>query len=118
MLILLAKSRHEVRRSRLEKSNQILNTREPFAGMKPKHRTRIIHRESLIVDLEPETALAALPKLLKTLEDRQKALDLCWEIAGPEEEMAETTSELMRVFAQVLEVDSQSGMSSRSLSAS
>jgi poly(3-hydroxyalkanoate) synthetase len=104
MLILLAKSRHEVRRSRLERSSQVLNTREPFASMKPKHRTRIIFRETLIVDLEPEAALASLPKLLKTREEREEALSLCWEIAGPEEEMAGTTSELMDVFANILDV--------------
>jgi pimeloyl-ACP methyl ester carboxylesterase len=107
MLILLAQSRHEVRRSRLERSNQLLMTEEPFASMKPKRRTRIIHRQSLIVGLEPKAAMATLPKLLETREDRTKALELCWRIAGPREEMVEETLELMKAFARLLEVEAK-----------
>ena len=76
MLILMAHSRKEVRRSRLERSNQMLMSTEPFASMKAKHRTRLIHRESLIVGFEPEAAIIALPKLLQDEEDRRRALDL------------------------------------------
>ncbi len=105
MLILLAQSRHEVRRSRLERSNEILATTEPFASMKRKHRTRIIHRESLIVGFEPEAAMATLPKLLRTREERETALDFCWEIAGPKEEMVEETIALMTEFGRLLGVE-------------
>lgn len=108
MLILLARSRHEVRRPHLERSSRILSTQEPFASMKPKHRTRMIHRESLIVAFEPEAALAALPKLLKTEEERRRAIELCWQIAGPQEEMAEATIELMAKFTDILGVEAQS----------
>jgi hypothetical protein len=102
MLILLAHSRKEVRRSRLERSNRMLVTTEPFASMKPKQRTRLIHRESLIVGFEPEAAIAALPKLIQADADRRRALELCWEIAGPREEMSHETLAMMARLAAVL----------------
>jgi tellurite resistance protein len=37
MMIFLAHSRKEVRRSRLGRANQMLMSTEPFASMKPKH---------------------------------------------------------------------------------
>ena len=102
MLILMAHSRKEVRRSRLERSNQMLMSTEPFASMKAKHRTRLIHRESLIVGFEPEAAIVALPKLLQDEEDRRRALDLCWNIAGPREEMSPETLAMMARLASTL----------------
>jgi hypothetical protein len=63
--------------------------------MKPKHRTRMIHKESLIVGYEPEAAMAALPKLLRTDEERGRALELCEQIAGPREEMSRETIDMM-----------------------
>jgi pimeloyl-ACP methyl ester carboxylesterase len=103
MLIFLAQSRKEVRRSRLERSNQMLLSTEPFASMKPKARTRMIHKESLIVGYEPDAALAALPKLIETPEDRQRALAVCEEIAGPREEMSPETLEMLNRLALALE---------------
>lgn len=105
MLILLAHSRKEVRRSRLERSNRMLMSTEPFASMKPKARTRLIHRESLIVGFEPEEAIAALPKLIPTQEEQRRALDLCWEIAGPREEMSPETLAMMERLAKALGYD-------------
>jgi hypothetical protein len=102
MLIFLAASRKEVRRSRLERSNQMLLSTEPFASMKPKHRTRMIHKESLIVGYEPEAALAALPKLIATDEERERALALCEEIAGPKEEMSRETVDMLNRLALAL----------------
>jgi tellurite resistance protein len=102
MLILMAHSRKEVRRSRLERSNAMLMSTEPFASMKAKARTRLIHRESLIVGFEPEAAIVALPKLLQDVEDRRRALDLCWNIAGPREEMSPETLGMMARLALAL----------------
>lgn len=102
MLIFLANSRKEVRRSRLERSNQMLLATEPFASMKPKHRTRMIHKESLIVGYEPEAAMAALPKLLRTEDERKRALELCEQIAGPREEMSRETIDMMNRLALTL----------------
>ncbi|MGD2012027.1 MAG: DUF3141 domain-containing protein [Desulfobacterales bacterium] len=103
MLILLAQSRKEVRRSRLERSNRMLMSTEPFASMMPKHRTRLIHRESLIVGFEPEEAIATLPKLLKDEEDRRRALALCWDIAGPREEMSPESQAMMGRLSAALD---------------
>ena len=102
MLIFLAHSRKEVRRSRLERSNRMLMSTEPFASMKPKYRTRLIHRESLIVGFEPEAARAALPRLIVSDEDRRRALSLCWDIAGPREEMSPETMAMMEQLAAAL----------------
>jgi pimeloyl-ACP methyl ester carboxylesterase/tellurite resistance protein len=102
MLIFLAHSRKEVRRSRLERSNRMLMSTEPFASMKPKYRTRLIHRESLIVGFEPEAARAALPRLIVSDEDRRRALGLCWDIAGPREEMSPETMAMMEQLAAAL----------------
>jgi len=102
MLILLATARKEVRRSRLERSNQMLLTTEPFASMKPKARTRMIHKESLIVGYEPEGALAALPALIVEDADRKRALALCEDIAGPREEMSSETIDMLNRMALVL----------------
>jgi hypothetical protein len=103
MLIFLAHSRKGVRRSRLERSNKMLMSTEPFASMKPKHRTRLIHRENLIVSFEPEAAMAALPKLLKGKKDRRRALELCWDIAGPREEMSPESQAMMARLAAALD---------------
>jgi pimeloyl-ACP methyl ester carboxylesterase len=103
MLIFLAHSRKGVRRSRLERSNKMLMSTEPFASMKPKHRTRLIHRENLIVSFEPEAAMAALPKLLRGEEDRRRALELCWDIAGPREEMSPESKAMMARLAVALD---------------
>jgi pimeloyl-ACP methyl ester carboxylesterase len=109
MLIFLAQSRKEVRRSRLERSNQMLEATEPFASMKPKHRTRMIHRESLIVGFEPEEAMKALPELIRTEDERKRALEICWEIAGPKNEMSQETIAMMNSLASALGIDPGSG---------
>jgi pimeloyl-ACP methyl ester carboxylesterase len=103
MLIFLAHSRKEVRRSRLERSNQMLLSTEPFASMKPKHRTRMIHKETLIVGYEPEEALATLPKLLRSEAERKQALELCEAIAGPREEMSHETIDMLNRLAIALD---------------
>ena len=106
MLIFLASSRKEVRRSRLERSNRMLMATEPFASMKAKHRTRMIHKESLIVGYEPEAAMAALPKLILSMEDRRRAMALCEEIAGSRDEMSPETLAMLDRLARVLDLES------------
>ncbi len=106
MLILLAQSRGEVRRSRLEKANELLESVEPFASMRLKHRTRLIHRQSLIVAFAGEDALLSLPKLITDEKQRKQALAICLQVAGPEEEMHSATVAMMGRLAEVLEVSS------------
>jgi pimeloyl-ACP methyl ester carboxylesterase len=96
MLIFLARSRGQIRRSRLQRSNEILEKTSPFAEMKPKHRTRLIHRESLIVAFEPDGALETLPRLFRDYDEKARALEICLEIAGPEEEMTEATVTMLK----------------------
>jgi pimeloyl-ACP methyl ester carboxylesterase/tellurite resistance protein len=82
MLILLARARGAVRHSRLERANRVLETEPPLCDMTPKHRTRLVHRQSLIVAFEPVDALRRLPRLLDTREARERALRLCVEVSG------------------------------------
>lgn len=104
MLILLAKSRGAVRRDRLERSNRMLATTEPFASLRPKKLTRLIHRQSLIVDFEFDQAIATLPTLITDPAERARALALCEQIAGPLEEMTPATVALLNQFKVLLNV--------------
>ncbi len=104
MLILMAHARGSVRRSRLERSNAILRSHEPFAGLASETRARLISEQSLIVDLEPERALAALPKLLPDSDQRERAVALVEEIAGPLEEMNEPTLMMLEELKAILGV--------------
>ena len=107
MLILLAQSRKEVRRSRLERSNEMMMTNEPFKSMTPKQLSRMIHRQSLIVSFEPDEAITTLPELLQTKEDREQAMKLCELIAGPREEMSVETIDMFERLARSLEINNQ-----------
>jgi tellurite resistance protein len=91
MMILMAKSRGAIRRSRLERSNHMLRHEEPFASLSPEERGRIIHEQSLIVEFDPEAAVATLTDLLATPADRERALDLVLAVAGPADEMVPET---------------------------
>jgi pimeloyl-ACP methyl ester carboxylesterase/tellurite resistance protein len=109
MLVLGARARGSVRRSRLQRADQILDATEPFMSMKPKHRTRIVHRETIIATFDPEAALRALPKLLPAEADRRRALALCYEIAGPVDEMTAEVVAIFERFAVTLGVDNPAG---------
>jgi pimeloyl-ACP methyl ester carboxylesterase len=104
MLVLFALSRGSVRREGLERANQMLTTQEPFAALGEETRTRIMHQQSLIVEFELEQAIATLPKLLPTHEDRLKALALCEQVGGDPETMPKDTREMLQRIRQVLEV--------------
>lgn len=107
MLILMARSRGSVRQSRLERSNAILQSAEPFKGMGDAARTRIIDEQTLIIDFEPETAIRTLPKLLPAASDRQRAIRLVEEIAGDPAEMSEPTTRMLRRLRDTLGVPPQ-----------
>jgi tellurite resistance protein len=113
MLVLGARARGSVRRSRLQRADQILDATEPFMSMKPKHRTRIVHRETIIATFDPEAALRALPKLLPAEADRRRALALCYEIAGPEDEMTAEVVAMFERFAATLGVDNPAASKAR-----
>jgi len=102
ILILLARSRHSVRRDRLERSNQILSTQEPFSKLSPVVLTRIIRQQNLIVEFEPELAIATLPKMLPTREEREKAVQQAMFVAGDVEEMNDDTLHMLQKIRHVL----------------
>lgn len=91
MLILLARSRKAVRRDRLERSNEMLTGQEPFASLGEVTRTRIIHQQSLVVEFEPEQALATLPLLLPDPEERARAVERCEYVLGSLDDMSDDT---------------------------
>jgi len=106
MLILMARSRGAVRQSRLERSNAILQSTEPFRGMGEDVRTQIINEQTLIIDFEPEAAIRALPKLLPAAAERQRAIALVEEIAGDPAEMSEPTTRMLKRLREILAVSS------------
>ena len=107
MLILMARSRGEVRQSRLERSNAILHASEPFASLGEEARTRMIGQQALIIDFEPEQAIATLPVLLPLFADRERAIALVEQIAGDPAEMSEPTVRMLARLRSALGVPDQ-----------
>jgi pimeloyl-ACP methyl ester carboxylesterase/tellurite resistance protein len=104
MLVLMARSRGSVRRSRLERSNRILQSEPPFAEMSTIERSRIIHEQTLITEFAPEKATSTLERLIPAEADRQKAIDLVLEVAGPLEEMSPPTIAMLEQLQFLLDV--------------
>ncbi|MEL6978389.1 MAG: DUF3141 domain-containing protein [Pseudomonadota bacterium] len=102
MLVLLAGTRNDVRRDRLERSNQVLTTRRPFAAMAPAARAAMIHQQSLIAHFEPEAAIASLPHLLAEPAERREAIGLVEHIVGAPEEMEPRTKHLLQQIRGLL----------------
>ncbi len=102
MMILMAKSRGAIRRSRLERSNRMLRTEEPFASLSAEARSRIIHEQSIVCDFEPDAALAALPLLLPERAERERALALVLDVAGDVAEMVPETLALIARLRRLL----------------
>jgi pimeloyl-ACP methyl ester carboxylesterase len=95
MMILLARARGGVRRSRLARSQALLTGESPFAELTAAARQALIREQTLIVELAPEEALAALPKLLPTAALRRKALNAVEAVAGPEDELGEAARDML-----------------------
>ncbi len=104
MLILLAHARKSVRRDRLERSNELLSTHEPFVSLGAATRSQIIHEQGLVVEFEPGLALATLPLLLPTAADRRRALHQCEFVLGDPREMNEDTREMLARIRTALDV--------------
>jgi hypothetical protein len=102
MLVLLVESRRSVRRDRLERSALVLTEDEPFRSLTAEQRKRIIDEQTLIVQFEPKRALATLPDLLKTPEEREVAARVAQYIPGAISEMAPRTLETLQSIRQVL----------------
>jgi pimeloyl-ACP methyl ester carboxylesterase len=91
MLILLAHARGSVRRDRLERSDKLIHSIAPFSSMKPETRNRMIHEQSMIVELAGDEAITTLADVLKDPVDRYRALNFVLDVAGPLEDMDTAT---------------------------
>lgn len=101
MMILLARARGGVRRSRLARSNALLTTEQPFAAMTPEERQAMIRRQTVIASMAPAEALATLPQLLQPGEGA-RALAAVEEVAGPEAELGEAAEAMLAQLRAVL----------------
>ena len=104
MLVLLAGSRGSVRRDRLERSAQVLNSTQPFAAMGPQRRSELIQQQSIIAEFEPVRAVETLPVLLKTKADRKQALKIVNHILGARSEMEPHSLEMIQHMETLLGV--------------
>ena len=102
MLILLAESRGNVRRDRLERSAQLLTENEPFRSLSAEQRKKIIDEQTLLVQFEPEQAIDTLPRLLTTPEERELAVEVAQYVPGLISEMAPHTLDMLQRFRRVL----------------
>ena len=104
MLIMLADSRGNVRRDRLERSSEVLTQRPLFADLTPAQRARIIHTQGLVVHFEPEKALETLQDLLPDDQQRNDAINLVDYVVGGYDDMAPTTKAMLRNIRSTLDL--------------
>lgn len=102
MLVYLADARGNVRRDRLERSAEVLTTRDPFAEMDAPARARMIHEQSLIAEFGSDAGLETLPHLLATRKEREEAMAFVDYVVGPVEEMEPNTVARMTRFRSLL----------------
>lgn len=102
MLVLLADSRGDVRKDRLERSAEVLAKRKPFSDVSPETRASIIHEQQLIAHYEPDRAMETLPRLLRTAQDKKTALESVAYIVGDEADMEAATRNVMARFKTLL----------------
>ncbi len=109
MLILLAESRGEVRKDRLERSAKLLHDTQPFAAMGADRRATIIHEQSILVEFEREQALNTLPALLPTADARRQAMAWIHFVVGERRDMVDHSLELIVRFEELLGVPFEPG---------
>jgi pimeloyl-ACP methyl ester carboxylesterase len=109
MLILLAESRGEVRRDRLERSSTVLTEDEPFRSLSIDQRRKIIDEQTLVVEFERDAAISTLADLLRTPEDRKLAAEVAQYVPGSIDEMSPSTLEMLQRFREVLNLSPISG---------
>lgn len=109
MLILLADSRGEVRRDRLERAGQVLTEDEPFRSLSTDRKRQIIDEQTLVVQFEREAAILTLPDLLRSTEDRKLAAAVAQYVPGSIDEMSPGTLEMLQRFRHVLKLPPLSG---------
>ncbi|WP_232796461.1 DUF3141 domain-containing protein [Roseovarius salinarum] len=105
MLILLADSRSDVRRDRLERSNEVLVTHVPFRDMDIEARAAMIHEQGLIAHFDPQGALDSLPRLIRTDAGRRHAVETVEYVLGDRDDMQQATRDLLDRMHRLLRVD-------------
>lgn len=101
MLVLMAESRHAVRRDRLERSAQVLSWALPLHALGARHRAEIIHEQTLVATYDRDRAIDTLPDLLRDA-DAQAAVDTVHYIAGSLSEMEPASRAMLNRFCAVL----------------
>jgi pimeloyl-ACP methyl ester carboxylesterase len=102
MMILLAQARGAVRRTRLARSNALLQGESPFRDMTAEARGALIREQTVICTMAPAEALASLPKLLPEMPDRRRALSVVEGVAGPENELGEAAKAMLGQLRAIL----------------
>ena len=102
MMILLAQARGAVRRSRLARSNALMQSEPPFDVMTAEARQTVIREQTVIVSMAPAEALATLPRLLAKAADRRRAMALVAAVAGPEAELGDAAQAMLAQQRNVL----------------
>jgi hypothetical protein len=81
-LLLMKAGTGRRRLSAMKRARELVGKEIGLLEMSAEAAREIIHEQSSIVDFEPERALAALPKLLPTAEDRRMFLELFDRLEG------------------------------------
>lgn len=104
MLILLAESRGSVRRDRLERSSEVLTTHAPFVGLSADKRAALIREQSIIVEFEPDQAVAGLARMLPAADERRRALEVVAYILGDLSDMEPQSRHMLQRMQEALEL--------------
>lgn len=111
MLILVAGTRGDTRADRLARSMETMHQRPPLSQMSVDERVRLIHAQTVIAHFAPEAALATLPALLRSHQERVEAMSALRYVVGAEDEMAPATRDLISRMARMLDLPEHSGPS-------
>lgn len=95
IFILLGKARGAIRQGALERADEVLRNRPQFAHLGDSDRNRIIHEQSVIVDLVPDVAIATLTLLLDDVQARREALELVAYVAGADDSLDPPVREML-----------------------
>jgi pimeloyl-ACP methyl ester carboxylesterase len=105
MLVMLADSRGNIRKDRLERWDETLNQCEPFSLYSADEKNKMIQEQTLIASFASTSALNTLPLLLSSSQDRDLALKIVHYITGEAVEMTPQTNQLMHRFHDLLEIE-------------
>lgn len=103
VLLLMKAGTGRRRLSAVKRARELIGEDVGLLGMPAEAAREIIHEQSFIVDFEPARALAALPKLLRTAEDRRLLLDVLERLESRMEANAEQHALMAEIRRLLLE---------------